>query len=119
MIASTMSLKRLADRKLRRWGIHPTVRGDNVMLCQTQKYYLPLADFFTVFDLETEIQMAGRTQSINTVLWNRIKKFENAFDRYQKHLDAEKKKTLDKRDNAAGQFEEVLRHVDKIQVQVQ
>ena len=119
MITSTMSLKRLADRKLRRWGIHPAVRGDSaVMLCQTQKYYLPLGDFFTVFNLETEICSADPSRSINTVLNNRIKKFSNAFEKYEKHLEEVNKEKQSKRDDAAGEFEDVLRHVDKIQVQV-
>lgn len=119
MIASTMSLKRLAERKLRRWGINPIVRGDSaVMLCQTQKYYMALGDFFTVFNLETEICAADKGLSINTVLNNRIKKFDNAFEKYEKHLNEVKKEKQTKREDAAGEFEDVLKHIDKIQVQV-
>lgn len=118
MIASTNSLLRLAERKLRRWGISPSVRGSSVMLCQTRKLYLPLGDFFTIFDLEEEIRMVNPNESIMTVLGNRMKKFENAFDKYQKHLDNVEKQKKSVRDDAAGQFEEVLRHADKIQVQV-
>ena len=122
MIASTLSLKRLAERKLRRWGIHPTVRGvgdgSHVMLNQTQKIFLELGDFFTVLDLQTEIAPASSNQSINNVLNNRIKRFENAFEKYQKHLDNVTNEKKTKREDAAGQFEDVLRHIDKIQVQV-
>ena len=79
---------------------------------------MALGDFFTVFNLETEICAADQSSSINTVLSNRIKKFDNAFDKYQKHLDEVKNKKQSKREEAAGEFEDVLKSVDKIQIQV-
>jgi hypothetical protein len=118
MIASTNSLKRLAERKLRRWGISPSVRGSCVMLCETRRLYLPLGDFFSIFRLEEDIRMADPRQSIMSVLDNRIKNHENAFDQYQRHLDKVENEKQSARETAAGEFEDVLRHVDKIQVQV-
>lgn len=71
-----------------------------------------------ILNLEDEIRMADPNESIMSVLDNRIKKFENPFNRYKNHLSNVEKEKESVREEAAGQFEDVLRHMDKIQVQV-
>lgn len=119
MIASAKSLERMANRKLRRRGLHPVVRGDQVFLCAPQKVQLVLGDFWSIFELDTEIRIASKTEPITSIFENRIKRFENAYDKYQKYIDHNKKEKEYNADQQAGQFEEVLRDVDKIQIQVQ
>ncbi len=119
MLASTNSLKRMAERKLRRWGLTPIVRGDSVFICQEVQILLPLGDFFSIFDLQQEIMVLNPNQPVTAVLDNRIKRFTNPFEKYQAHIDGVKNKNKSKREDTAGELEEILHHVDKIQVQVQ
>ena len=120
MIASTKSLYRLAERKLRRWGITPIVRDDidMVMLCQDRPIYLPLNDFFTVLQYNDEIRPVNPNESVFSVLNNRIKKHENAFDRYTAHLNTMNKDREQRTEDLTGEFCEVLKSSEKIQVQV-
>jgi len=118
MIASAKSLERMANRKLRRWGIFPAVRGDAVFLCQSQKIFLPLGGFFTIMDFDSEIRIASPTEPMNDVLLTRIKRWENPTEQYQRYFDHQKKEDDYKSNQTAGEFEEVLRDIDKVQVQV-
>jgi len=118
MIASAHSLKRMADRKLRRQGLYPVVRGDAVFLCESQKLQLVLGDFWSIFDYDTEVRIASKEDPITDVLLTKKKRFVDNYAMYQNKLDHDKKEKDYESAQAAGQFEELLHDVNKIQVQV-
>lgn len=119
MIASPLTLKRLADRKLSRWGLFPRLRGDVPFICQSQKIYLNLGDFFTVVELDSEIKILSPHESVSSVLQNRIVRGADPFSKYQAHLDGIKKEKDYATSEKGEEFEEVVRDLQKIQVQVQ
>ena len=108
----------MANRKLQRWGIHPAVRGDQVFLCENQDLFLPLGDFFTILKYDSEIRMASKEEPMMDVLLTRKKRWDDHVERYNKYFDKLRKDDEYAKDQSAGAFEEILRDVDKIQVQV-
>ena len=118
MIASVRSLEKMTNRKLRRWGVFPIVRGGQVFLCENQDIFLPLGDFFAILKLDSEIRIASKTGPIMDVLGTRKKRWDDHAERYNKYFSKAKKDKEYDKDQAAGAFEEVLRDMDKIQVQV-
>ena len=102
MKASPLTLKRLADRKLRRWGLESHLRSGVPMICQQQKIYLNLGGFFTIMNLQSEIKVLRSDEPVSDILKLRIKRGENPYSRYQRHLDGQKKDQDYKSDQMAG-----------------
>ena len=118
MIASAMSLERMANRDLRQRGITPVVRGDQVFLTEETPMFLVLGDFFTILDVESDIKMANPREPLSSVLENKLSRWEDGYQKYQNYIDHQKKESDYEADQKSGQFEEVLRDLNKIQVQV-
>lgn len=117
MIAGPKTMERMVDR-LRRWGLMPRLRGGQVFICEPQKMLLDLGGFFAIVELDTEVRIASKDQPITTVLNNRKNRWEDGWERYQRHIDNQSKDAEYESEQSGGQLEEVLRDMDKIQVQV-
>jgi hypothetical protein len=118
MRVSAITLKRIADRKLRGRGLAARLRKSVVMACEERKYLLPLGDFFTVVDYDHEIRMFNPDESVMTIMNNKIQKGQDSFQMYKNHIDTEKKDQEYEKEQASLEFEDRLRHTQKIQVTV-
>lgn len=118
MIASQKTLVRLAERKLRRWGITPRLRGDSVFLCEETKVMLMLGDFWSIFDYDNEIKQADPEEPINSILWTRVSNIDKDSNPYDAWLRAERQPQIDAIEDQKEQIVDILKSSEKIQVQI-
>ena len=118
MKASPKTLERLCTRKLGRWGLVPHLRGGQVFICEPRRMLLELGDFWSIFEYDEEIRMMNSEESVTNVLWNRRNPFDLSSNPYMSWLEDSKKDGQRAIEDQKDQIIDVLKHAQKIQVQV-
>ncbi len=118
MIAGQLSLEKLVTNRLRRWGLKPLRRDGKLFIINPRRLHLSLGSFFTVLEYDEEIKMADPNEPIMDILHNRVKNWEDPLDPFKKYADDARKDHEYKKAEAEGAFNEMIKDVSKLQVQV-
>ena len=96
----------------------PLRRGGQVFVCHEVPVMLNLGSFFSVFRLETELLVQQPDSSVMGVLENRVRRFTDPTKPWANYLESEKKEAQDKAAEKVGAFDEMVKDVSRLQVQV-
>ena len=118
MLASQRSLERMIVNRLRRWGLKPLRRDGKVFICNPKRIQLNFADFFATFDYDEELCIADAEGPLSAVLWNRIHRHTNPIQPWLNYVEEQQAEAKYNRDQAVGAFDEMVKDVSKLQVQV-